>query len=228
VAKTDGKVALFYRPKTFTMFWGYPGQKLLKDIHSLIDRQNDKNHSTSQYSIIRKKDFAMTLPKKNLVSVEDTPYYHLISRCVRRTYLCGVDHITGKRYEHRPRMLPSLFDIDLCSYAVMSNHIHIVAKLCPKQSEHWTTDEILQRWTSLFKGPLLVQWSLKGESLISAEHNMVSEIADVYRKRLSSLSWFMTCLNEPIARAANKEDKCTGHFWDRFFAPVKPAYITSV
>jgi hypothetical protein len=78
------------------------------------------------------------------------------------------------------------------------------------------------------KAPLLVQRWLKGESLISAEHKMVSEIADVYRKRLSSLSSFMTCLNEPIARAANKEDKCTGHFWDRFFAPAKPAYITSM
>ncbi|MFT6123421.1 MAG: hypothetical protein ACJASG_001955 [Oleiphilaceae bacterium] len=57
---------------------------------------------------------------------------------------------------------------------------------------------------------------------------MVSEIADVYRKRLSSLSWFMTCLNEPIVRAANKEDKYTGHFWDRFFTPIKSAYTTSM
>jgi hypothetical protein len=57
---------------------------------------------------------------------------------------------------------------------------------------------------------------------------MVSEIADVYRKRLSSLSWFMTCLNEQIAHAANKEDKCTGHFWGRFFAPAKSAYIISM
>jgi REP element-mobilizing transposase RayT len=76
----------------------------------------------------------MTLPRKNLVSVEDTSYYHLISRCVRQTYLCGVDHTTSKRYEHRLRVLSSLFVIDLCSCAVMSNHIHIVAKLCPEQS----------------------------------------------------------------------------------------------
>jgi hypothetical protein len=110
----------------------------------------------------------------------------------------------------------------------MSNHIHIVAKLCPEQSEHWTTVEILQRWTSLFKGPLLVQKWLKGEPMINAEHKIVTEMAEIYRKRLSSLSWFMKCLNEPIARAANKEDKCTGHFWDRFFAPAKPAYITSM
>jgi hypothetical protein len=54
-------------------------------------------------------------------------------------------------------VLFTLFAIDLCAYAVLSNYIHIVAKLCPEQSEKWLTDEILQRWTSLFKGPLLVQ-----------------------------------------------------------------------
>jgi hypothetical protein len=62
----------------------------------------------------------MTQPRKTLISVEDTPCYHLITRCVRRTYLCGVDLSTGKSYEHRRqwiedriRVLSSLFAIDL-------------------------------------------------------------------------------------------------------------------
>ena len=166
----------------------------------------------------------MTQPRETLVSISDTPYYHLISRCVRRTFLCGIDHETGKNYEHRRqwiedrlRILSSLFAIDLCSYAVMSNHIHLVVKLCPEQSDNWTTDEILQRWTSIFKGPLLVQKWLKGEAMIPAEKDIVIDIAEVYRKRLTSLSWLMKCLNEPIARAANKEDQCTGHFWESRF-----------
>ena len=33
-----------------------------------------------------------------MVSIEDTPFYHYVSRCVRRAFLCGVD---WRSYEHR-------------------------------------------------------------------------------------------------------------------------------
>jgi hypothetical protein len=41
----------------------------------------------------------MTLPRKQLVAVEDTPYYHVVSRCVRRSYLCRIDAYSGKDYD---------------------------------------------------------------------------------------------------------------------------------
>ena len=70
----------------------------------------------------------MTLPRKQLVAVEDTSYYHIVSRCVRRCYLCGVDAHSGKNYEHRRRwienrihILSSFFAIEICSYSVIFN-----------------------------------------------------------------------------------------------------------
>ena len=46
------------------------------------------------------------------------------------------------------------------------------------------------------------------------EHRTVCEFAELWRARLADLSWFMRCLNEPIARWANAEDECTGRFWE--------------
>ena len=166
----------------------------------------------------------MTRPRKALISLADTPYYHITSRCVRRAFLCGVDHYSGQSYEHRRqwvvdriRLLSSLFAIDVCAYAVMSNHYHLVLKACPEQLDDLTEDEILDRWCALFKGPLLIQNYRSGEDLKPVERAGVSDIANVWRARLSSISWFMRCLNQPIARQANLEDKCTGKFWESRF-----------
>ena len=169
-------------------------------------------------------DEFMTRARSHIVCLEETPYYHVTARCVRRAFLCGVDSHTGRSYEHRRgwiedriRVLSSLFSVEICAYAVMSNHYHLVLKLNPNQSLAWSDDEVLNRWTALFRGPLLVQRHLSGDSLSAVESDALKEIANVYRTRLGSLSWFMKCLNEPIARQANAEDGCTGHFWEARF-----------
>jgi REP element-mobilizing transposase RayT len=163
----------------------------------------------------------MTRPRKELVCVDDTPFYHITSRCVRRSFLCGLDPVTGNDYEHRRlfieqriHLLSSIFAIDIAAYAVMSNHIHLVVKLNPAVAEQWTVDEVVHRWTCLYKGPYLIQQYLKGEKLNTAERAVCSTITQTYRERLVNLGWFMKCLNEPVARMANKEDGCTGHFWE--------------
>lgn len=166
----------------------------------------------------------MPRARKHIVCLAETPYYHVTSRCVRRAFLCGVDQVSGKSYEHRRgwiedrvRVLSSLFSVTLCAYAIMSNHYHLVVRLDPDESARWTDDEVLERWTALFHGPLLVQRFRAGATLSAAEADTLRDIAAVYRQRLGSLSWFMKCLNEPIARRANAEDGCTGHFWEARF-----------
>jgi REP element-mobilizing transposase RayT len=75
----------------------------------------------------------MTTARKQLISLADTAYYHCISHCVRRAFLCGADKSTRQNFEHRRgwvkeklHVLNNVFAIDVCAYAIMSNHIHMV------------------------------------------------------------------------------------------------------
>jgi hypothetical protein len=48
------------------------------------------------------------------------------------------------------------------------------------------------------------------------------------RSRLRSLSWFMKCLKEPLARLANRQDKARGAFFEERFKSVDDAPGESV
>jgi REP element-mobilizing transposase RayT len=166
----------------------------------------------------------MPQPRKRQVSLQDTPYYHCISRCVRRAFLCGKDSHTGFDFEHRRqwivdriKLLCSVFSVDLCAYAIMSNHYHIVVRIDADATTHWSDEEVARRWLQIFTGPMLMHRQLAGVELTSGEQKCIADLLVTWRKRLADLSWFMRCLNEPIARMANAEDHCTGRFWEGRF-----------
>ena len=166
----------------------------------------------------------MAVPRKQQISLIDTPYYHCISRCVRRAFLCGEDKSTGQSFEHRRAWvedkllaLSKVFCIDVCAYAVMSNHTHIVLHVDEKKAKRLKQKAVIIRWQKLFKGNLLTQKYLSGNPLNPAEENTLAEMTKVLRNRLKDISWFMRVLNEDIARKANFEDNCTGRFWEGRF-----------
>jgi REP element-mobilizing transposase RayT len=165
----------------------------------------------------------MTYARKSLVSLQDTPYYHVVARCVRRAWLWGFDRYAGKDYSHRRAwilerlgFLSTMFAVDVCAYAVMSNHYHLVLHVDQRRAKAWTTDEIIERWTKIFSRPLLVERLQQGLGT-TAESEAAMVIVELWRKRLCDVSWYMRCLNEHLARRANAEDECTGRFWEGRF-----------
>jgi REP element-mobilizing transposase RayT len=162
------------------------------------------------------------IPRKLLIDPTEVAIYHCISRCVRRAFLCGDDRLSGKNFDHRKpwvqdriQFLAGQFGLDVLGFSVMSNHIHIVLRTRPDIVRDWSDEDVARRWWNLFPlrrdedgRPAEPQaWEL---SIVTGNPERLAEV----RQRLSSISWFMRCLAEPIARRANREDHCTGRFWE--------------
>ena len=86
----------------------------------------------------------------------------------------------------------------------MNNHYHVVLFVDNEAGKQSSDRDVITRWASLFPKDAKKSSNIPGK-------------ISLWRERLTSISWFMRCLNEPIARASNDEDDCTGRFWEGRF-----------
>ena len=166
----------------------------------------------------------MTQARNDIFDPTSVGVYHCMSRCVRRAYLCGEDEVTKKSFEHRRELirnrlcqLTEIFAIEVIGYAVMSNHYHIILRNRPDIAAKWSLEEIAERWLSVFppksreRKEFLVEKRYV-EAIIGGPERI-----ELFRTRLSCISWFNRCMNEYLACVANAEDDCTGRFWEGRF-----------
>jgi REP element-mobilizing transposase RayT len=161
----------------------------------------------------------MTCARKHFAPRGLPGRYHCIARCVRRAWLCGDDPYSGKNFDHRRQwvedrinFLAELFAVSIMSFAVMSNHLHVVLELRPDAVDKWAAEDIADRWIRLFPSAREGRDEQRREILLSDPEALAER-----RLRLCDLSWFMRCLDEHIARKANDEDDVTGRFWEGRF-----------
>ena len=163
--------------------------------------------------------------RKDIFDPGEISVVHCIQRAVRRAMLCGVDKNTGKSYEHRKKLiqdrleyLAGAFGIDVLGYAIMGNHLHVILRNRPDVVKVWSDEEVAMRWWKLFPK----RKDKEGNVLEPRESDLLrwtsdKKVQEELRSRLSDVSWLMRCLAENIARQANKEDDCTGRFWEGRF-----------
>ncbi|MBX2858434.1 MAG: transposase, partial [Cellvibrionaceae bacterium] len=67
--------------------------------------------------------------------------------------MCGKDYATGENYDHRKQWITSrlkflsyVYAIDICAYAVMSNHYHVVLHVDKERAVGWSQREVAERW----------------------------------------------------------------------------------
>jgi REP element-mobilizing transposase RayT len=168
------------------------------------------------------------MPRVNRTEIcasDEIQAFHLINRCVRRTFLCGKDRRSGKDYSHRKEWirerleeLAGIFGIDVMAFAVLSNHLHVVVRTRPDVVKTWLDEEVALRWWRLFPQ----RRNADGTPAEPTEFELNAILNDKSglkekRRRLRDISWFMRCVAEPIARRGNKDDNVTGRFWEGRF-----------
>jgi len=166
----------------------------------------------------------MTQARRVVVAADEVGVYHCISRCVRRAFLCGEDAYSGRNYEHRRawirdrvRFLSGLFGMEVFAYSVMSNHFHLVLRCRPDRVSQWSDGEVAERWCRVFPGNAALASGQPYDAVKLKQLLNDPVMLETVRGRLKDVSWFMRCLNEFLARRANREDGCTGRFWEGRF-----------
>ncbi len=164
-------------------------------------------------------------PRARVVPRGQVGVYHCWNRCVRRALLCGQDDVTQTNYEYRrydmrrvQKALASLFAIEICFHALMSNHLHLILRTRPDVARRWSALEVARRWLTITK--LKRNGSIKRVDPDPAAVAALAEDAEKIervRRRLSDVSWFMGALCENTSRRCNREDGCTGSFWEGRF-----------
>ena len=95
----------------------------------------------------------MATARKHLLPTQSV-WVHCISRCVRKAFLCG-----GRegRFDHRRvwvedrlEQLAGIFAVEIAAYAVMSNHLHVVARMAPEATAAWSARDVVERWLQVF------------------------------------------------------------------------------
>ena len=110
-------------------------------------------HSGVRICFVRWEVLEMPRWNRSEICAEDeNQAFHLINRCVRRTYLCRKDRRIGKEYSHRKEWirarleeLAGIFGLDVLGFAVLCNHLHVVVRTRPDVVRAWSDDEVAVR-----------------------------------------------------------------------------------
>ena len=167
--------------------------------------------------------------RRDLLSEGEIQVVHCVNRCVRRAFLCGRDPLTGTDYEHRRELirqrlefLAGVMGVEVLGYAVMSNHFHCILRSRHDVVATWSDESVAMKWWMLCPA----RKNTDGSPAEPTKFELNSIRSDAKglkekRVRLSSISWFMRFVSERVAKEANKQDECTGRFWEgRFKAQV--------
>ena len=169
------------------------------------------------------------LARAEVLQPNEVAILHVMTRVVRRCFLFGYDAVSGKNFDHRKtwiedqlKSLAANFGIDLLTFAILSNHFHLVLRSRPDVVETWDDTEVARRWLMLC--PIRKKLDRSPEEPNEYELNSIRNDPDrlaTIRARLSDVSWWMRLLCQNIGTRANHEDGEVGKFFQARFKAVR-------
>lgn len=112
--------------------------------------------------------------------------------------------------------------VEVLAFSMMSKHFYVILRNRPDVVADWSDEEVAQRWWQLC--PARKEKDGTAKEATEFEINAIKgdkEQLQERRIRPGSNSWFMRFLCEKVARESNKQDVCTGRFWDRPQASIR-------
>ncbi len=140
--------------------------------------------------------------------------YHIISRVSRGEFLLDDD---GKEYFMNLMFkLAKAYYVDITSFAIMSNHFHILLSNRRDEVEKATKDELFSKYKEAYGNnaePPEGSFIKKSYEIEYDEDGGVERL----RKRLGSVSRYIQELKQGFTKWYNYKNKCKGVLWaDRF------------
>ena len=146
-------------------------------------------------------------------------FYNVGTRCVDRTFRFDDDDKT--HIVNQIRRMADFCGIEVNTYAVMTNHIHLLLHVLPKRelNDDELTDRVATLYGRVKAEKLRVEWAewrrVGGEAALQR----VEEERNALLRRMGDLSVYMKELKQWISRDYNKKVGRTGTLWeDRFWS----------
>jgi len=144
----------------------------------------------------------------------DSSSYHIISRTSRGEFLLDNE---GKEYFMNLMFkLSKAYYVDIISFAIMSNHFHILLSNRRDEAQNATKEDLFKRYKASF-----------GENADPPEGSFIKNTFEIdydedggverLRHRLGSVSRFVQELKQSFTKWYNYKNSCKGYLWgDRF------------
>ncbi len=156
-------------------------------------------------------------------------YYHCMSRIIQGQM--RLNDKEKKRFRDIMRKVAAFAGVEVLTYAVMTNHLHLLL-MVPEKCEI-EEEEVLRRIEGLYGRPRAAGVAMQLRDLREGDRESeAAELLHSYTYRMHDLSQYMKMVMQRFTMSYNKRHNLRGHLWEQRFKSIlvegKPDAISTM